>query len=107
MYEKLGAVACHCPALAARFTRPRFVDREGTATKLLALKPRNGALGSPLIRHFDETKPTGVPGIAVGHDPNRVHSTVWLEELAEVLLSSSERKVPDKDIHRRVLLGQC
>jgi hypothetical protein len=107
MHEKLEEAAHHCPALAARFTRLRFIDREGTATKLLALKPRNGALSGPLIRHFDETKPAGVPGVAVGHNPNRVYSTIRFEELAEVLLSSSERKIPDKDIHREVLLGQC
>ena len=32
-----------------------------------------------------------------------VHGTIRLEELSEVVISGSKRKIPDKDIHAGVL----
>src|SRR5712691_4460851 len=92
--------------LTARFTRLRFVDVEGTPPKRRALEPLNGGLCRTGVRHLHETKPTGLAGVAVGNDIDRVHNTIRLEELADVLIRRAERKIANKNIHARVLVRE-
>src|SRR5215510_6492436 len=90
--------------LTARFTRLRFVDVEGTPPQRLALEPLNGGLCRTGVRHLHEAKPTGLAGVPVGNDIDRVHSTIRLEELADVMISRAERKITNKNVHVRILL---
>ena len=41
--------------------------------------------------------------IAVSNDIDLVHSTILLEELAEVIIRRTKRKVTYKDIHAKIL----
>ena len=50
------------------------------------MEPLNGGLCRTAIRHFDEAKTFGAAGLTVGNETHLVHSTVRLEELAEVML---------------------
>jgi hypothetical protein len=68
------------------------------------LEPLNGGLGSSTVGHLDEAKPTGLAGVPVGNDIDRVHSTIRLEELAKVMISRTEGKVAYKDIHASILM---
>ena len=47
--------------------------------------------------------PRDWPVYTVGTDIDRVHNTIRLEELADVLISSIERKIAHKNIHARIL----
>src|SRR5262249_33730009 len=70
----------------------------------LALEPLNGGLCRTGVRHLHEAKPTGLTGVPVGNDIDRVHSTIRLEELANVMISRAERKITNKNVHVRILL---
>src|SRR5215217_1146677 len=93
-----GGLPARLTGLTARFTRLRFVNVEGTPPKRLALEPLNGGLGRTGVRHLHETKPTGLAGVTVGNDIDRVHNTIRLKELADVLISRVERKIAHKNI---------
>jgi len=58
------------------------------------------------VRHFHEAKPTGLASVPVGNNIDRVHHTIRLEELANVIISCAERKIAYKDIHACNLLGE-
>ena len=91
--------------LPARFARLRFIDREGTARKLLALEPGNGGFRRGAVRHLDEAKAFGAAGVAIGNDPDLVHSAIWLKELAKVMVCGGERQIANINIHGRFLVG--
>jgi hypothetical protein len=42
-------------------------------------------------------------GVPVGNNINRVHNSIRLEELADVLIRCVERKIADKNIHACIL----
>jgi hypothetical protein len=85
--------------LPTRFTRFGFVDREGTAFELFAIEPLNGGFGGCTIGHLDKAKAFGAPGVTVGNHIDRVHNSILLKELAEVMIRRTKRKVPYTDIH--------
>src|SRR5262249_53249869 len=94
--------ACGRPArltrFTARFTGLRFVDREGTATKLFALEPLNGGSSRLTVRHLNEAKPTRATRIAVGYEINLVHNSILLKELAEVMVRRTVRQIANKNV---------
>ena len=50
------------------------------------------------------TKPSpGATGVTVRNDVDLVHRTIGLEELAQVMIRRTKRKVTDKDIHAKIL----
>ena len=89
--------------LTARFTRLGFVDREGTAFELFAVEPLNGGFGSLALGHLDKPKAFGASGVPIGNHIDFVHNAIRLEELTEVMIRRTKRKVPYKDIHAKVL----
>jgi len=91
----------------AGFTRLRFVDRDGTAGEFFALESFNGGFSRPAVRHLHEAKAARAPGFTVSNDVDLFHSTILLEELAEVLISGSIREIANKDVHTKFLMDQC
>ena len=89
--------------LPARFAWLRFIDREGPARKLLALEPSNGGFRRGAVGHLDEAKAFGAAGVAIGNHMDRVHGTILLKELAQVMIGGAECKIAYKDIHATVL----
>ena len=89
--------------LTARFTRLGFIHRERTAFEFFAVEPLNGGFGGCTIGHLDKPKAFGAPGVSVGNDIDLVHNSIRLEELAEVMISRTEGKIADKDIHAGIL----
>src|SRR4051794_16805692 len=63
----------------------------------------NGGLGSLVVGHLHKRKASGAASVTVHNDMDLVHSTIRLEELAEVMLSRAERKIANKDIHVQIL----
>ena len=52
------------------------------------------------------TKPAfGAAGVAIGNDPDLVHSAIWLKELAKVMVCGGERQIANINIHGRFLVG--
>src|SRR6266704_2101987 len=92
--------------LTARFTRLGLIDREGPARDLLALELGNRRAGGGAIGHLDKAKAFGAAGLAIRDHPDLVHHTIRLEELADVLLCGTERKVTNKNIHGKFSLGK-
>src|SRR5262249_6454130 len=96
----LPAGAAELPTrLPAWFTRLGFVDREGTAVELCALEPLDGSLSRRTVGHLDKAKAFGAASVPVRNDPDVVHHTIGLEELAEGMISGTKCKVTYKDIH--------
>src|SRR5438093_7468457 len=96
-YLRVDTVLAGLPAGAARlptrFTRLGFVDREGTAFELFAIEPLDGGFGRRAVGHLDKSKAFGAASVAVGNHIDLVHSTILLEELAEVMIRCTKRKV--------------
>src|SRR5213594_3301013 len=82
-----------------------FVDRAGVATEVRPVESCNSRSRRTALRHLHEPKAARVARLRVGHHLNRVHSTIQLEELAEVLIRCGARQVADKNVHTRVLLS--
>ena len=85
--------------LPARFTRPRFVDREGAASQGRAVEGVYGTLRCAGVRHLNEAKTPRPAGLAVGHNPDGFYRAIRLEELAEVLLRRAKSQVAHKNVH--------
>src|SRR5216683_1137090 len=99
--------SCCLPAwltgLTARFTRLGLIHREGPPLNLVALELGHRRSGGGAIGHLDKAKTFGATRIAVRNNPDLVHRTIRLEELAEVMISRTEGKITDKDIHAGIL----
>jgi hypothetical protein len=55
------------------------------------------------IRHYHEAKATGLAGLTIRRHTDRVHRPIRLEELADVLIGGSKRKIAYKNIHASLL----
>ena len=89
--------------LTAWFTRLGLIYREGPSLNLLALELGNRRSGGGAIGHFDKAKAFGATGISVRNNSDLVHRAIRLKELAEVMISRTEGKIADKDIHAGIL----
>jgi hypothetical protein len=65
----------------------------------------DGCSGRTALRHVYESKTAWMACLTVGHHSSRVHSAIQLKELSEVLISHGARKVTNKNVHTKVLLG--
>ena len=65
----------------------------------------NGRSGRTALRHVHESKAARVAYLAVGYHIDRVYGTIRLEELVEVLKGYDARKIANKNVHTKVLLG--
>src|SRR5262245_24434707 len=97
------------PAGSARLMVPHppvsFVDHADVAPEVHPVESCNGRSSRTALRYLHEPKAARVARLPVSNHLNRIHSTVRLEELAEVLSGRGARKVADKNVHTKVLLG--
>jgi hypothetical protein len=80
---------------AAALTGLGFVHLEGTAVKVLAIQRLHGASGIR-IRHFNESKSTGTPGITVRDERQRLDSAVRRKQRPDRVFGRGEGKIADK-----------
>jgi hypothetical protein len=103
-----GAVR-YLPAGSTRLMVPHppvsFVDRAGVAPEVHPVESCNGRSGRTALRHLYKPKAVRMARLKVDSHFNRVHSTIRLEELAEVLIRYGARKVANKNVHTKVLRG--
>src|SRR4029434_1594623 len=92
--------------LTARFTRLGLIDGEGPALNLLALELGNRRSGGGAIGHLDKAKAFGAPGVAIRDDPDLVHHTIRLEELAEVVVGGVKRQIAYINIYGTFSIGK-
>ena len=92
-----GLMVAHSPVC--------FVDRAGAAPEVHPVESCNGRSGRTALRHLYKPKAARMTRLTVDNHLNRVHSTIRLEELAEVLIRYGAPKVADKNVHTKVLLG--
>jgi hypothetical protein len=83
-------------AAAALFSRPRFIDGQGSALEFFAIKHRNGFGAICFGGHFDESKPARTPGRAVLHDIDGVHTARLREQVLQVVLDHVKREIPNE-----------
>jgi hypothetical protein len=102
-YTVLAGLPTGAAELPTWFTRLGFVDREGTAFDLFTVEPLDGGFGRRAVGHLDKSKAFGTASVTVGNDIDLVHSTILLKELAEAMIRCTIRKVPNKDIHAKIL----
>jgi hypothetical protein len=84
-----------------------FVDRAGAAPEVHPVESCNGRSGRTALRHLYKPKAARMTRLTVDNHLNRVHSTIRLEELAEVLIRYGAPKVADKNVHTKILPGSC
>src|SRR5439155_9747737 len=88
-----GGLPAGPAGLTARFTRLGLIDREGPALHLLALELGHRRSGGGAIGHLNKAKTFGAAGLAIRNDPDLVHHTIRLEELAEVAVGGAKRQI--------------
>src|SRR5882724_832379 len=62
--------------------RTRFVDVQRSAVKLSAIQFRDCAIRFRVGAHLDESKPSRLAGITIGHDADAVHGSICLKQRA-------------------------
>src|SRR6266699_2117204 len=85
--------------LTAWFTRPGLIHREGPPLNRVALELGNRRSSGGAIGHLDKAKAFGATSIAVRNHPDLVHRAIRLEELAEVVVGGTKRKIANKNVH--------
>src|SRR5215217_988980 len=98
-----GSLPARPAGFTAWFARLCLIHREGSPLNLLALELGNRRSGGAAIGHLDKAKAFGATGITVRNHPDLVHRAIRLEELAEIMISCTEGKIADKDIHAGTL----
>lgn len=98
LYKYRPGLPAGAAELTTRLTRLGFVDREGTSVELFALEPLDSSLSRRTVGHLDKAKAFGAASVPVRNDPDFVHHTIGLEELAEGMISGTKCKVTYKDI---------
>src|SRR5262244_1826388 len=84
------------PAGSARLMVPHppvsFVDHASVASEVHPVESCDGRSRCTALRHLNEPKTARVARLPVSNHLNRIHSTVRLEELAELLSGRGARK---------------
>jgi hypothetical protein len=85
------AKAATSAATAAAFSLgTRFVDVKRPAANFFPVDGFNRPLAFPVIRHFDESKPSGLPGITISDDVDTINTAVSFKQRTDVLLGCAE-----------------
>jgi hypothetical protein len=101
--EGRGGLPARLTGFTARFARLGLIHREAPPINLVALERGNRRSGRGGIGHLDKAKAFGATGIAVRNHPDLIYRAIRLEELAKVMISRTEGKIADKDIHAGIL----
>src|SRR5262249_20229588 len=91
-------------AYTLRF-RPSFVDVQSPSIKFSAVEFGNCAIGVRVTAHLHESKASGLPGIAVGHELDGFNSAVLFEQRSNLVLRGLEAEVPHKNLFHLVSFG--
>ena len=97
------AAAATAAATGAILTGTCFVDIDGTATEIGAVEGLDGRIGLAGVGHLNEGKASRTTGFAVSDDRNVGHFAMSLKGIANVVFSSAEREVSNKELHERDL----
>ena len=68
----------------------RFVDIKRPAANFFPVDGFNRPIAFPVIRHFDESKPSGLPGITISDDVDTINAAVSFKKRTDILFGSSE-----------------
>src|SRR6266481_1689783 len=90
-----AAAATTAAATGAVFAGLGFIDREGPAVMLLAVKGGDCRLGLGIRAHLNESETLAAAGLAVGNDFGGLHGTVLSEQLLQVRARRVVAQVPD------------
>src|SRR2546426_11584115 len=77
--------------LTAWFTRFRFIDRQGTASELLALEPGNGGFRRGGFGAFDESKNLWGAGVAGPYEPGLLPNPLPAQKPGEGIIRGGGR----------------
>jgi hypothetical protein len=101
-----GSAAAASAAISADFSTVRlrtgFVHRQRPPIEFSAVKLGNSSIRFSGVAHFDECKPSGLPGVAVSDDIHTIHGTVCREHGSNRIFGSPEAKVPNKNIFHSI-----
>jgi hypothetical protein len=99
-----AATAAAAPSALCLGTSLVYVQR--TPAQLHAVQSRDSFLAVFGIRHFDKTKTTGTPGVAIGHDRDALYWSILFKQLAQFVFPRIEIQIPNEDILQSGCLGQ-
>jgi hypothetical protein len=88
--------AAAATATGTLFTRTGHVDREVTATDVLAVQTADGRLGGLVRVHGDEGEAAGLAGHAIHHEVDFHDGAVGGKRVLEIILGGVEGKIPYK-----------
>jgi hypothetical protein len=83
-----------------------FVHVQRTPAQLHAVQSRDSFLAVFGIRHFDKTKATGTPSVAIGHDRDALYWSILFKQLTQFVFPRIEIQIPNEDILQSGCLGQ-
>jgi hypothetical protein len=81
---------------AARWLGTRFVHIQRPTVEIGAIQLRDGSLGCPRVRHFDECEAARLAGVPVGYEIHALHAAVSGECRMKIVLGRLITEVSDK-----------
>jgi hypothetical protein len=63
----------------------------------------HGGLRCVAVRHLHEAEAAGLAGVTISNNTDLVHSTIRLEELAEIIIRHTVRKITNINVHASIL----
>src|SRR6266700_7897022 len=78
--------------------RTGFVDVQRPAVEVPAVQFGNGAVPFGIVAHFDESKASGLPGVAVGDDADPIDGPIGFKHGANCVFGSPEAEISYKNI---------
>src|SRR5258708_27741502 len=106
-YSLLAMIVALSPATAAVSTaaaespvclRTGFVDVQRPAFEFPAVQLGNGTVPFGIVAHFDESKSSGLPGIAVGDHADPIDGPIGFKHGANRVFGSPEAEISYKNI---------
>jgi len=85
-------------AAAPVFFGTSFVDVDRPSVKLSAVQFGNSPICFGGIGHFDESEPSGLPRIAVGHNTDALNRAIGFKQRSNRVFGCSKAEVPYKNI---------
>ena len=99
----VAAAAAAATGTGAILTGTCFVDVDGTTAEIDAVEGLDCCVGLAGVGHLNEGKASRTAGFAVSDDRNIGHFAMSLKGIANVVFSSAEREVSNKELHERFL----
>jgi hypothetical protein len=93
------AIAPECTAAeAAVLPGAGFIDVERPSVQFFSVESGDGPEGFIIVAHFDESEPSGLPGVTIGDDTYTVNRPVLLKQRSNGVFGCPEAEISYENI---------